>query len=344
MDIQNHYYGHSAALALHVGLSSIRHINGLVQHGWTMESPSLVHFADFARLPRTARRLVWSHEARGWDPVRDPFSTTPIGAPFLYLSALTAGTPVAHHDVTVVFPVHDTRLVKIENDDVAFARELADREGSAVICLHPEDLDRPDKLRTWTQFGHTVVSAGSRRDPLFLGRVLHLVRSARRVVSNLLSTAVVYAAAEGTETAIYGPEVSIGVLGTRVSQRARELWPEFHDDTEPTVRQSIALAELGSAHLLDPHALRAALGWDRRSPAPFLSYWAGAPLRKAGAVLGLVQRPTGAQDAGSEASPLAFLRHPLSHLPSRLPELPRPGRPLPDPFASSEPNPLTGPA
>ncbi|MFC4243501.1 hypothetical protein ACFOYW_08950 [Gryllotalpicola reticulitermitis] len=332
MDIQNHYYGHSAALALHAGLPSIRHIDGLVQHGWTVYSPSLVHFADFARLPRTARRLVWSHAARGWDAARDPFPTTAIGAPFLYLSALTAGSRVERSDRAVVFPVHDTRLVKIGGDDQAFARELAGREGPSVICLHPEDLDQPEKRRVWTQFGHTVVSAGSRRDPLFLGRVLKLVRSSRRVVSNLLSTAVVYAAAEGTDTAIYGPEVSLGDLGSEVAQRTRALWPEFHEAVAAGIRQRIALAELGQSHLLEPAALREALGWDHHSPGPLLNYWAGAPVRKAGAVLGLVQRPAGAQDAGSSADPLAFLRHPMSHLPGRLPALPRGDELLADPL------------
>jgi len=67
MDIQNHYYGHSAALARHAGLDSVRHIDGLLQHGWTVRSPVTVHFADFPRLPRGARRLVWSHASRAQD-------------------------------------------------------------------------------------------------------------------------------------------------------------------------------------------------------------------------------------------------------------------------------------
>lgn len=332
MDIQNHYYGHSAALAQHAGLRSVRHIDGLVQHGWTVRSPSLVHFSDFARLPRTARRLVWSHTARGWDPATDPFETTPVGAPFLYLSALTADRPITPLEATVAFPVHDTRLVKLEHDDAVLARELAERDGPSVVCLHPEDLDRPEKLRVWVEHGHRVVSAGERRDPQFLGRILRLVRGARRVVSNQLSTAVVYAAAEGTPTAIYGSDVAIGALGTDVSRRTRDLWPEFHEDADDQVRRAIALAELGHQHLLDPHALRTALGWDHRRPGPFLSYWAGAPLRKAGAVLGVVKRPEGAQDAGSGASPLVFLRHPLSHLPGALPRVPGRDALLPEPL------------
>lgn len=332
MDIQNHYYGHSAALAQHAGLRSVRHIDGLLQHGWTVRSPTLVHFSDFARLPRTASRLVWSHAARGWDASADPFETTPIGAPFLYLSAQTADQEVEPLGATVAFPVHDTRLVKLEHDDAVLARELAERDGPSLVCLHPEDLERPEKRRVWVEHGHRVVSAGERRDPQFLGRILRLVRGARRVVSNQLSTAVVYAAAEGTPTAIYGGDIAIGALGTEVSRRTRELWPEFHDEAADAVRQEIARQELGYEHLLDPTALRTALGWDRTSPGPLLSYWTGAPLRKAGAVLGLVKRTEGVQDAGSGVSPLVFLRHPLSHLPSRLPRLPERDSLLPDPL------------
>jgi hypothetical protein len=265
----------------------------------------------------------------------DPFETTAIGAPFLYLNALTADVPVAPRPAAVVFPVHDTRIVKIANVDAELARQVFEREGPAVICLHPEDLDSPEKSRTWTQFGHTVVSAGGRRDPLFLGRILQLVRSARRVVSNQLSTAVVYAAAIGTETSIYGPDASNGALGTGIAERTRELWPEFHDGTSVDERRAIALRELGDSHLLTPAQLRSALGWDRHSATPFANYWAGAPVRKAGAVLGVVKRPEGAQDPGAGASPLVFLRHPLSHLPGRLPRLPQAqDRALPEPLAA----------
>lgn len=332
MDIQNHYYGHSAALARYAGLPGVRHIDGLLQHGWTVRSPSLVHFSDFARLPRSARRLVWSHDARGWDPAADPFETTPIGAPFLYLSALSADVPVAPLGAAVAFPVHDTRLVKLQHDDADFARDLAEREGPSIVCLHPEDLERPEKRDLWMQHGHRVVSAGGRRDPQFLGRILRMVRGARRVVSNQLSTAVVYAAAEGTPTAIYGGDLAIGALGTEVSRRTRELWPQFHEDCDDETRRLLALAELGHRSLRDPQSLRAVLGWAHRSPGPFLSYWAGAPVRKAGAVLGLVKRPEQAQDAGAAASPLVFLRHPLSHLPGRLPQVPPGDALLPEPL------------
>ncbi|MCS6711046.1 hypothetical protein JSY14_03065 [Brachybacterium sp. EF45031] len=333
MDIQNHYYGHSAVLALYAAQRSVRHIDGLLQHGWTVASPVRVHFADFPTLPRGARRLVWSHQARGWDPGEESAPTTPIGAPFLYLSALTASIPVEPLGTAVAFPVHDTRLVKIAQDDV-LARELAEREGPSIVCLHPEDLDSPVRLRTWQEQGHRVVSAGQRRDPLFLGRILRLVRGARSVVSNQLSTAVIYAAAEGTPTALHATGISIGALGTSTAERTQRLWPEFHaQDANVDLLRGIARAELGAAHLREPDELREILGWDRCALRPAASYWAGAPLRKAGAVLGVFDRAEGAADAGAGVSPLTFLRHPLSHLPGRLPRLPGDHELLPNPLS-----------
>lgn len=332
MDTQNHYYGHSGALAHFTELARVRHINGLLQHGWTVHSPTLVHFADFAHLPPGARRLVWTHSSRGWNHAEDRVDTTPIGSPFSYLSALTAQENVEPIGAAVAFPVHDTRLVKIAHDDSTFARELAEREGASLVCLHPEDLDRPERLRVWAEHGHRVVSAGGRRDPNFLGRILHLVRGARKVVSNQLSTALIYAAAEGTEVEVYDGDLTIGALGTGTSRRTRELWPEFHGPHSIKQLQEIAHAELGQSYMREAEELKEILGWDRPTIIPALSYWAGAPLNKAGAVLGLVKRTEGARDAGSGNSPLAFLAHPLSHLPSRLPALPHRHTLLPEPL------------
>lgn len=339
MDIQNHYYGHSAALARFVGEPSVRHINGLVQHGWTVASPTLVHFSDFAKLPRTARRLVWSHHSRAWDPRRDEFPTTAIGAPWLYLSTLTRDVTIKPLGKTVAFPVHSTRLVRIDDANAGFAEELARREGPAIVCVHPEDLADPAAVRVWKDQRHDVVSAGDRRDPNFLGRIMYLARAANRVVSNQLSTAVVYAAAEGTPTEIFGPPVAVGSLGTSVSSRTQEVWPEFFDPGAASQREHIARAELGIDNMREPAELRELLGWDKRHVRPFLDYWGGAPLRKAGAVLGIVKRPDGAQDAGSDNSPLAFLKHPFSHLPSPLPQLPGADL-LPAPLTAKHQSPL----
>ena len=70
MDIQNHFYGHTAALAAYAGLSRPRHVAGLIQHGWTTVPPIPVNFGDFPDVEKDGRRtlFVWSHGSRAWDP------------------------------------------------------------------------------------------------------------------------------------------------------------------------------------------------------------------------------------------------------------------------------------
>jgi hypothetical protein len=85
------------------------------------------------------------------------------------------------------------------------------------------------------------------------------------------------------------------------------------------VTTDLARAELGFQHLLEPVELRSALGWTRRSAGPAMQYWAGAPLRKTMNVLGLGERDPGSTEKQVGASPLAWLKHPMSHLPRPLP-------------------------
>ena len=74
MDTQNHFYGHTAALAAYAGLSRPRHVAGLIQHGWTTVPPIPVNFGDFPNVEKSGRRqlFVWSHGSRAWDPAQSP--------------------------------------------------------------------------------------------------------------------------------------------------------------------------------------------------------------------------------------------------------------------------------
>jgi hypothetical protein len=163
-----------------------------------------------------------------------------------------------------------------------------------------------------------------------------MIRGADRVVSNQLSTSVLYAAAEGVETQIVGDHVVFPGVGTAPARKSRELWPEFHEPASVEQRREIALEELGSSAVREPDELRSLLGWSGRRVGPAAYYWLGAPARKAAAVLGIAKRPEGAAEVWvSDASPLSFLRHPLSHLPGRLPKMPTDFSMLPEPL---EPN------
>lgn len=143
------------------------------------------------------------------------------------------------------------------------------------------------------------------------------------MVSNRLATAVLYAAAVGTPVEVYGPYFEVvGAAATSTEEHLREGWPEFFDPAAgDAARTALADEELGRPWLRDPVELRQMLGWQTPSPKPGFDYWAGAPLEKALGVLGLRSGGISQEDRveAAAASPLAFLRHPLQHLPGRLP-------------------------
>jgi hypothetical protein len=342
MDIQNHYYGHSAALAQYCGLEKIHHIPGLLQHGWTVKSPVLAQFADFSQRGPNRRRLVWTTSSRGYrhsDPENlwpdGSTQLTAIGAPFAYLKALadTSGQLPPRQEGTLVLPMHGTALVQVFGDHEGYARDVLDREGPSTVCLHIEDLADPRVVDAWTSAGHSVVSAGDRRDPRFLARILWMMSSATRVVSNRMATALLYASYAGADIAVEGPDFRLGNNpAADPGTRMRELWPEFYEAApDQKVLARIAEAELGIGDMRSPAELKQILGWDRPAAGPFLDYWIGAPLEKTRAVLGMSARPEGSHGGEAGLSPWHWLRHPAKHLPSPLPkvgpfELPQPIR------------------
>src|SRR5690349_11983634 len=174
MEAQNHFYGHSAALAAYVGLPRPRHIAGLVQHGWTAGSPVETHFRDFPALhggsdrrwPTGTRRLfVWSHESRGWKPDGDT-ETVPIGAQLLYLDAVAGSrpAPVRETDRTVILPVHGIETQRIRGDHEGLAQRWARTEGPSTVCLYAADARDPAILSAYRGAGHRCVVMGSRMD------------------------------------------------------------------------------------------------------------------------------------------------------------------------------------
>jgi hypothetical protein len=149
---------------------------------------------------------------------------------------------------------------------------------------------------------------------------------------------VLYAASLGRDVAVYGDPLSISGVETHGQDAIRSLWPELHGRSlDRGVTTGLALAELGFQHVLEPGALRSALGWTSRSPGPAVQYWASAPLRKAVNVLGLGERDSGSTETQVGASPLAWLRHPMSHLPRPLPAHAAPLDPLPAPIPVTSP-------
>src|SRR5665811_559634 len=182
VDIQNHFYGHTAALAAYAGLSRPRHVAGLIQHGWTTVPPIPVNFGDFPNVEKSGRRrlFVWSHGSRAWDPAQSPRRSFALGSPWAYL----VSTDAAQRQVasssdgvatgTLIMPLHSTRIVEVRGDQGSLAQEYLRDEGPSTVCLHADDIHKPDIVSSWLDAGHRVVTAGSRHDPDFLSRILDL--------------------------------------------------------------------------------------------------------------------------------------------------------------------------
>jgi len=338
VDTQNHFYGHTAALAAYAGLSRPRHVAGLIQHGWTTVPPIPVNFGDFPDVELNGRRrlFVWSHGSRAWDPAQSPRRSFALGSPWAYLVStdaahkLLAGSQGAG---TLIMPLHSTRIVDVSGDQGSLAQAYLRTEGPSTVCLHAEDLHKADIVGSWLDAGHRVVTAGPRHDPDFLSRILALVLASDRVVANRLMTPVLYAASLGKDVAVYGDPLSISGAELRGQDAIRSLWPELHGHSlDPAVTTDLARTELGFQHVLEPVELRSALGWTNRSVGPAVQYWTGAPLHKAMNVLGLRDRDPGSSEQQVGASPLTWLRHPMSHLPRPLPARAAALDPLPTPI------------
>jgi len=235
-------------------------------------------------------------------------------------------------------PLHSTRIVEVRGDQGSLAQEYLRTEGPSTVCLHAEDIGKPDIVGSWMDAGHRVVTAGPRHDPDFLSRILALVLASERVVANRLMTPVLYAASLGRDVAVYGDPLSISTAEIHGQDAIASLWPELHGRSlDRAATTDLARAELGFQHLLEPVELCSALGWSGRSAGPALQYWASAPLRKAINVVGLGQRDPGSTDKQIGASPLTWLKHPMSHLPRPLPAHAAALDPLPAPIMVAAP-------
>ena len=341
MDTQNHFYGHTAALAAYAGLPRPRHVAGLIQHGWTTVPPIPVNFGDFPDIELDGRRtlFVWSHRSRAWDPAQSPRRSFALGAPWAYLVSTEAARKLlagSRGSGTLIMPLHSTRIVEVRGDQGSLAQEYLRTEGPSTVCLHFEDIDKTDLVRSWLDAGHRVVTAGPRHDPDFLSRILALVLASERVVANRLMTPVLYAASLGRDVGVYGDPLSISSAEIHGQDAIRALWPELHGPSlDRGVTTDLARTELGFQHVLEPIELRSALGWTTRSAGPAVQYWATAPLHKAMKVLGLGERDPGSTEKQVGTSPLTWLQYPMSHLPRPLPAHAAALDPLPAPIPLS---------
>jgi hypothetical protein len=229
----------------------------------------------------------------------------------------------------VILPVHGIETQAISGDHRAAARRWFDSEGPSTVSIYWSDARDERLVDAYRDAGHRCVTLGPRTDPDFLARLVGLIASSARVVSNRLSTPVVYAAWLGRSVGVYGDPMLLDSEDQSALVRLEQTWPELYGyETDDDAARAVATDELGAGDLLAPDALRRALGWDRPRIAPFARHWTTSPVERA--LVNVRRRgataPAAPQSAGGGQEPapassgidLAWLRAATSYLPRPL--------------------------
>ena len=279
----NHFYGHAHIMARYVGLDHPPRIWGYLQHGWNMHDG----FAVGTVFTPQYTKYVWSEACarRGWAAGLRNYMV--VAAPWLYLLELErqaewqAAAP--HRVGTIVYPFHGWEGQQVLGNHSAYIEEVKAAEGDVPItfCLYWNEYDNPKIRREYEEAGVRVVTHGQRgylwqdTDVPFLYRQLREIRRHSRVVSNRMTSAILYGASAGAEVGIYGDPMALesdhAVLGG--VGKPRRVFPDMHQFAVPReIALETALRELGADEMLLPEEVIDAFGWaaeiERPLPPP----------------------------------------------------------------------------
>ncbi|MCE1179852.1 MAG: hypothetical protein LWW86_12615 [Micrococcales bacterium] len=268
----NHFYGHAHIMARYVGLAYPPRIWGYLQHGWNMHDG----FAVGTVFAKNYPKFVWSEACARRGVAFGLRHYQVVGAPWVYLLDMAgqekweAGSP--DREGTIVYPFHGWEGQQVLGSHAAYIEEIKETEGDVpiTVCLHVNEFENDEVRAVYEQAGVRVISHGKRgylwqgTDTEFLYKQLAELRAHKRMISNRMSSAVMYAATTGAEVGIYGdPMVLEGdhaVLGG--VQKPWRLWPELHNVTIPReVIREVAETELGVAAKMLPEEVVDAFGW-----------------------------------------------------------------------------------
>lgn len=268
----NYFYGHAHLLARYVGLPDWRQpprIWGYLQHGWNVHHG----FDPRAELVPGVPKLVWSEGpvAKGHELGLRDYHV--VGAPWSYLLAMYPADDKddGSRQGTIVYPFHGWEQQPVTGDHHRLAQTIKEHEsGPVTVCLYWLEYQAAEVRRSYERAGFRVITHGTRgrgrhdSNVHFLYRQLRELRRHRRVVSNRLSTAVLYGASVGCEVGVYGDPMDLAAdeIVPGGAERIRSDWAELHGHTVPTdVAAKVARQELGLDHRHDPGRLAELFGW-----------------------------------------------------------------------------------
>lgn len=278
----NHFYGHAHIMARYVGLDHPPRIWGYLQHGWNMHDGFAVGTVFAPGYPK----FVWSEACvrRGWASGLRNYMV--VGAPWLYLLELERQREwletAPPRRGTIVYPFHGWEGQAVIGSHLDYLDEVRQTEGDVpiTVCLYWNEYDDPKVRRQYEDAGVRVITHGQRgylwqdTEPAFLYRQLHEMRNHARVVSNRLSSAVIYAAAAGVEVGVYGDPMELesdhAILGG--VGKPRRMFPQMQQVRVPPHDAAVVAAvELGRDFMLGPQEVIDVFGWTPEISRPLPS-------------------------------------------------------------------------
>jgi hypothetical protein len=261
---ENRFYGHLYLLAQYCGFEGQPWLNGYLQHGWNATDG----FGNYLGGKRLSNKFVWSKRCELEIRNKGKANVFAIGAPWLYLDDVYPQTTSKTQSGTIAYPSHSAAWSKLIDTSKDYANFLKDKYGSVTVVLHKYDFAQQEVRKNFETLGHSVTTHGIGApwekgfDPLFLKNQRDLIAQFSRVVSNSMSTAVLYATSLGLTPEIGGPITYDDKYEyDNASQKGDGSVDWNAKIMAPQNQQILWKTELGLDCKKSPQELRKILGW-----------------------------------------------------------------------------------
>ena len=261
---ENRFYGHLYLLAQYCGFEGQPWLNGYLQHGWNATDG----FGNYLGGKRIAKKYVWSKRCELEIRNNGKNNVFAIGAPWLYLDDVYPNQLTKTQTGTIAYPSHSSTWSKLGDTSKDYATFLKDKYCSVTVVLNRYDFAEQEIRKNYETLGHSLATHGIGTpwekgfDPLFLKNQRDLVTQFSKVVSNSMSTAVLYATSLGLTPEIGGPiSYDEKYHDDNVSQKGDGSVDWNAKIMEPQSQQNLWKTELGLDCKKSPEDLIKILGW-----------------------------------------------------------------------------------
>jgi hypothetical protein len=260
---ENRFWGHIQLLAKYCGLDDQPWLNGYLQHGWNATDG----FGNYLGSKRFANKYVWSKRCEDLIKNSGKKNVFAIGAPWIYLEDVYPQQLKQNQSGTIAYPAHSSSWSKMGDTNKEYANFLKDKYGEIMVVLHRYDFANAETRKSYESIGHSITTHGVGTpwekdfDPLFLKKQRDVVSRFEKVVSNSMSTAILYATSLGLTAEIGGPiDYSVTNPDDKASQAGdgKTNWVELLNNNYSQLWRD----ELGLNCKKSPTELREILGWD----------------------------------------------------------------------------------